>query len=184
MSSEKKYIITKHGFADLDAYFTMHKDPIMRNAWKNFKNKEIHPHIPSDRDETLHYLEKMSDLIRKDERDKILNKLYDYISIKRKFNLELYLQSPNNTSFVSVYAERVSCYDGVCKFIKNLYTSASQVDDRKMEKISELNPHPLFGKPCSGCGRPIDWRGKCHECLNDRFLNEEYDACYENERRS
>jgi len=62
--------------------------------------------------------------------------------------------------------------------------TAPQVDDRKMEKISELNPHPLFGKPCSGCGRPIDWRGKCHECLNDRFLNEEYDACYENERRS
>jgi|WetSurMetagenome_2_1015567.scaffolds.fasta_scaffold85356_3 hypothetical protein len=44
-----------------------------------------------------------------------------------------------------------------------------------MTKISELNPHPKKGTPCSECGEPLDWRGKCHECLNNQFLNEEYD---------
>jgi len=45
-----------------------------------------------------------------------------------------------------------------------------------MTKISESNPHPDCGKPCSECGEPLDWRGKCHECLNNQFLNEQYDA--------
>jgi predicted ATP-dependent serine protease len=44
------------------------------------------------------------------------------------------------------------------------------------KKYSVSNPHPLCGQPCSECGQPIDWRGKCHECLNNRFLDEEYDA--------
>jgi predicted RNA-binding Zn-ribbon protein involved in translation (DUF1610 family) len=34
---------------------------------------------------------------------------------------------------------------------------------------------------CSECGRHLDWRGKCHECLNDQFLNEEYDAYSESQ---
>lgn len=46
----------------------------------------------------------------------------------------------------------------------------------RMKEVSKLYPHPECGKPCSDCGRPLDWRGKCHECLNDQFLNEEYDA--------
>jgi hypothetical protein len=49
-------------------------------------------------------------------------------------------------------------------------------------KYSPSNPHPLCGKPCFGCGRLLDWRGKCHECLNDQFLNEEYDAYSESEK--
>ena len=43
-----------------------------------------------------------------------------------------------------------------------------------MKETSEL-------KLCSECGRPLDWRGKCHECLNDQFLNEEYDAYSESQ---
>jgi len=29
---------------------------------------------------------------------------------------------------------------------------------------------------CSECERVLDDRGKCHECLNNEFLNNEYDA--------
>jgi hypothetical protein len=34
---------------------------------------------------------------------------------------------------------------------------------------------------CSKCGRPLDSRCKCHECLNNQFLDEEY-AAYQGDR--
>ena len=46
MTPKPEWIITDEGFVDLDKYFTMHKDPIMRIAWKKFKDKAIRPYAP------------------------------------------------------------------------------------------------------------------------------------------
>ena len=39
-----QYIITEDGFADLDKYFLENKDDLIRIAWKNLKDKHIHPY--------------------------------------------------------------------------------------------------------------------------------------------
>jgi hypothetical protein len=78
-----QYIINEEGVADLDKYFMACKDDIIRIAWKNLKDKYIHPY-QSERDKVL---------------DEILSYLLDEKNIKiREKDGERYLVISDNLS--------------------------------------------------------------------------------------